>query len=180
MTVVRTVKDMPPDLRRITVRETGGGLDPLALFVGRGALMLTPSGWDRVRWQAWERMKAWAGHERAPVMPRRCWVFHDWRHTFALRLLIFLTRQALNDAADQQLPMATLLDHMTGNPLLIVQHRLGHATPATTYRYVRYLKDPMREVDDAFREWTAAGGASYITIARHVLGLEEYAHAAQG
>ncbi|MGW2776447.1 hypothetical protein ACWC4C_28665 [Streptomyces olivaceoviridis] len=44
--------------------------------------MLTPSGWDRVRWRAWERMKAWAGHEQAPVLPRRCWVFHDWRHTF--------------------------------------------------------------------------------------------------
>lgn len=44
--------------------------------------MLTPSGWDRVRWRAWERMKTWAGHEQAPVLPRRCWVFHDWRHTF--------------------------------------------------------------------------------------------------
>ncbi|MGV9937391.1 hypothetical protein ACWDY4_44040 [Streptomyces olivaceoviridis] len=44
--------------------------------------MLTSSGWDRVRWRAWERMKTWAGHEQAPVLPRRCWVFHDWRHTF--------------------------------------------------------------------------------------------------
>ncbi|MFF4448266.1 hypothetical protein [Streptomyces sp. NPDC001502] len=40
------------------------------------------------------------------------------------------------------------------------------------------LKDPMREVDDAFREWTVADGASYVTIARHLLNLEENAHAA--
>ncbi|CAL9278943.1 hypothetical protein [Streptomyces sp. SudanB182_2057] len=180
VTVVRTIRDMPPELRRVAVLETGGGLDPLALFVGRGATMLTPSGWDRVRWRAWERMTAWAGHERAPVLPRRCWVFHDWRHTFALRLLVFLTRKALDDAVGPQLPMSTLLEHMAGNPLLVVQRRLGHAHPSTTYRYVRYLKDPMREVDDAFREWTAAGGASYATIARHGLGLEEHADAAQG
>lgn len=61
-----------------------------------------------------------------------------------------------------------------------MQRRLGHATPTTTYRYVRYLKDPMREVDDAFRVWTAAGGASYVAIARRVFGLEELGHAAQG
>ncbi|MFJ4689533.1 hypothetical protein [Streptomyces sp. NPDC088789] len=35
----------------------------------------------------------------------------------------------------------------------------------------------MREVDDAFREWTAAGGASYITIARSLMDLEDADHA---
>ncbi|KUN57219.1 hypothetical protein AQJ46_48495 [Streptomyces canus] len=178
-TITRVVKDMDPDLRRITVLETGGGLEPLALFLGRGGKMLTFSGWDRVRWRAWERMESWSTHHSGPQMPRRCWVYHDLRHTFALRLLIFLTREGLGDAKAQELPVATLLDHMTGNPLLIVQRRLGHLRPSTTYRYVRYLKDPMREVDDAFREWTAAGGASYITIARHMMSLEEHAHAAQ-
>ena len=42
--------------------------------------------------------------------------------------------------------MSTLLDHMSGNPLLQVQRRLGHASPATTYRYIRYLKDPIGNV----------------------------------
>ncbi|MFE5091585.1 site-specific integrase [Streptomyces sp. NPDC056638] len=179
VTVVRSIKDMDPGLRRIAVRETGDGLDPLAVFIGQGGRMLTPSGWDRVRWRAWDRMKAWAADEATPVMPRQCWLYHDLRHTFALRLLIFLTREALNDLKAEELPMSTLLDHMVGNPLLVVQQRLGHARPSTTYRYIRYLKDPMREVDDAFREWTAAGGASYVTIARHMLDLEEHTRAPQ-
>lgn len=176
----KVVKDMSPDLRRISVRETGDGLDPLGLFIGRGAGMLSLSGWDRVRWRAWDRMRGWSGDQAAPVMPRRCWVYHDLRHTFALRLLIFLTREALNDAEVQQLPMSTLLDHMTSNPLLVVQRRLGHASPSTTYRYVRYLKEPMREVDAAFRDWTDAGGASYVDVARRLMNLEEGRLASQG
>ncbi|MET8621038.1 tyrosine-type recombinase/integrase [Streptomyces albidoflavus] len=179
-TVIRVVKEMSPDLRRITVLETGDGLDPLAVFIGQGGKMLTFSGWDRVRWRAWAQMKKWAAHETAPQMPRACWLYHDLRHTFALRLLIFLTREALGDLEKQDLPMSTLLDHMTSNPLLVVQQRLGHAHPSTTYRYVRYLKDPMREVDDAFREWSAAGGASYLTIARRLMNLEEHSSASQG
>lgn len=171
-TVTRSVRGMDPQLRRIAVRETGDGLDPLALFIGAGGRMLTASGWDRVRWTAWERMTARATGSRAVVLPRRCWVYHDLRHTFALRLLIYLTRQAFDDRRWQQVPMSTLLDHMSGNPLLQVQRRLGHASPATTYRYIRYLKDPMREVDEAFRVWTAAGGATYADIARHLLASE--------
>ncbi|MGW0556763.1 tyrosine-type recombinase/integrase [Streptomyces sp. NPDC002926] len=170
--VTRVIKDMKPGLRRITVLETGGGLDPLALFIGQGGRMLTGSGWDRIRWRAWKRMKQWSVHEAAPVLPRRCWVFHDTRHTFALRLLIFLTREALGDIGAEQTPMATLLEHMAGNPLLVVQRRLGHAHPSTTYRYIQYLKDPMREVDAAFRRWSAAGGASYVTVARRLMNLE--------
>ncbi|MGI5518791.1 hypothetical protein [Streptomyces sp. CA-106131] len=51
------IKDVKPGLRRIAVLETGGGLDPLALFIGQGGRMLTGSGWDRIRWRAWDRMK---------------------------------------------------------------------------------------------------------------------------
>lgn len=169
-TVTKSIRGMAPQLRRIAVRETGDGLDPLALFVRAGGRMLTASGWDQVRWTAWERMKAQAvGTEQ--VLPRRGWVYHDLRHTFALRLLIYLTRLAVDDAQRQRAPVSTLLDHMSGNPLLQVQRRLGHASPATTYRYIRYLKDPMGEVDEAFRCWTAAGGASYADIARHLMLL---------
>ncbi|SIM72986.1 tyrosine-type recombinase/integrase [Micromonospora cremea] len=170
-TVTRSIRGMDPRLRRIAVRETGDGLDPLAVFIGAGGRMLTASGWDRVRWAAWERMKAATTGGVGPELPRRCWVYHDLRHTFALRLLIYLTRLALGDGRAQQLPMSTLLDHMSGNPLLQVQRRLGHASPATTYRYLRYLKDPMRDVDEAFRTWTAAGGASYADIARTTMSL---------
>jgi hypothetical protein len=68
---------------------------------------------------------------------------------------------------------------MSGNPLLQVQRRLGHASPATTYRYIRYLKDPMREVDEAFRTWPVAGGASYIDMARTAMSPGD-GDAAQG
>ncbi|MFJ9155067.1 tyrosine-type recombinase/integrase [Streptomyces sp. NPDC102270] len=177
LTITRTVKNMKPDLRRVAVLESGDGLEPLALFIGQSGKMLTLWAWDKIRWRAWDRLQAWAGHWQAPVLPRRCWVYHDLRHTFALRLLVFLTREALNDAKAQGLPMSTLLDHMSGNPLLVVQRRLGHAHTSTTYRYIRYLKDPMREVGDAFRAWTAAGGASYVTIARSLMELEDAGHA---
>lgn len=173
VSVSRPVKQIPPEVRRLMVIETGDGLDPAAVFLGWGGRMLTAGGWDRVRWRAWERLQGHAADSGAPVSPRRCWVYHDLRHTFALRLLIYLTREALRDAAEQRLPTSSLLDHMTGNPLLVVQRRLGHAQPATTYRYIRYLKDPMREVDEAFRAWSAEGGASYAQIARRLLELED-------
>ncbi|MET9881466.1 site-specific integrase [Actinacidiphila glaucinigra] len=169
--VTWVVKAMNPELRRLCVRETGDGLEPLALFLGRGGRMPTFSGWDRARWRAWSRMKELTADRTTPLLPRRCWVYHDLRHTFALRLLIFLTREALRDAEAQELPMSSLLDHMLGNPLLVVQRRLGHARPSTTYKYIRYLKDPMQEVDAAFRDWTAAGGASYATIAQKLMDL---------
>jgi integrase len=161
------------------VRETGDGLDPLAVFLGSGGRMLTASGWDRVRWAAWSRMTADVAKGGRPELPRRCWVYHDLRHTFALRLLIYLTQLMLAEGRYQQSPLSTLLDHMSGNPLLQVQRRLGHASPATTYRYVRYLKDPMRDVDEAFRRWTVAGGATYADIAQHALTWRS-ADAAQG
>ncbi|MFB7611693.1 hypothetical protein [Streptomyces gardneri] len=41
--VTRVVRGLEPDLWRIAVREMGGGLDPLALLVGRGGRMLTGS-----------------------------------------------------------------------------------------------------------------------------------------
>jgi integrase len=177
--VIDVIKAMRPGLRAIAVRDTDGYLDPLAVFIGRGGRMLSPSGWDRVRWRAWDRMKAWAGERDAALMPRQRWLYHDLRHTFALQLLIYLTRMMLSDEVKQQLPMATLVEHMAFNPILAVQERLGHASPSTTYRYIRYLRNPVRDVEQAFREWTASAGASYAEIGRKHFGLEA-ASAAQG
>ena len=97
VTLTRSIRGMDPQLRRIAVRETGDGLDPLALFVGTGGRTLTASDWDRVRWAAWDRMTAQPDEDSARVLPRRCCVFHDLRHTFALRLLIYLTETALDE-----------------------------------------------------------------------------------
>lgn len=160
-TVSRRITDMPPRLRRITVMDTGDRLEPMGVFIGTGGWMPHPSTWDKIRWRAWERMRKHADHPAAAPLPTLPWLFHDLRHTFALRLLLFLMRKAVADAAD--LPMTTLTDHIARNPLLEVQRRLGHANPASTYIYLRYLTDPMAEVDEAFREWTDRD-ASYAEI----------------
>ncbi len=178
--VVRTISDMDPWLRRIAVLDTGDRLEPLAVFIGQGGLMLQPSSWDKIRWHAWDRMTAYAAQHEVPVLPRHRWLFHDLRHTFALRLLIFLTRQEVRRGIGEDAPMSTLLDHMTSNPILKVQECLGHASPATTYRYIRYLKDPMREVAEAFRGWAAEDGSTYAEIATQLMGIEEPGRAAQG
>jgi len=178
----RSIAELPPKLRRIAVLDTDDGLEPLAVFVGTGGRMLTASSWDKTRWRAWQRMRAHAASAGgAALLPRTPWLFHDLRHSFALRMLIHLTRRAVPDhSVSDQVPMSTLLDHMTYNPLLIVQRLLGHASPASTYRYVAYLKDPMRDVEDAFREWAAAGEVSYPEIGAARFGIDGSADAAQG
>jgi integrase len=171
--VTRSIRHMPPDLRKVTVMDTGDRLEPLAVFVGPGGTMPHPSTWDKIRWRAWERMRLHAAHSAAPVMPNQPWLFHDLRHTFALQLLRFLMLKAARDGAASDLPMSTLADHIAYNPLLVVQRRLGHASPATTYIYLRYLKDPMREVDEAFAEWSAHDAATYAEIGRQLLTSDE-------
>ena len=171
--VTRSIRHMPPELRTMTVMDTGNGLEPLAVFVGPGGTMPHPSTWDKIRWRAWERMRLHAAHPAAPVMPSQPWLFHDLRHTFALQLLRFLMLKAAQEGAASDLPMSTLADHIAYNPLLAVQRRLGHASPATTYIYLRYLKDPMREVDEAFAEWTAHDETTYAEIGRQLLTSDE-------
>ncbi|MEU4711626.1 site-specific integrase [Nocardia salmonicida] len=170
VTVTRMIAEMPMLLRRITVVDTGVGLEPLAVFVGAGGQMPQPSTWDKVRWRAWDRMRTHAGHPDAAVLPSSPWLYHDLRHTFALRLLMFLMRKAVEGVVGSDLPMSTLIDHVAANPLLEVQRRMGHSSPSTTYVYLRYLKDPMQDVDAAFAEWTDHD-ASYAEIARHVMRL---------
>lgn len=177
VTVTRRIVDMPPLLRRITVMDTGERLEPLAVFVGAGGWMPHPSTWDKIRWRAWNRMRKHADHPAAAPLPTLPWLFHDLRHTFALRLLLFLMRKAVAGVAD--LPMTTLTDHIARNPLLEVQRRLGHASPASTYVYLRYLTDPMAEVDEAFREWTERD-ASYAEIGQAIFAIAGGTDAPQG
>lgn len=175
--VVRRISDMQPWLRRITVLDTGDRLEPMALFIGEGGLMLQPSSWDRLRWHAWSRMTAHADPD-TPVLPRHRWVYHDLRHTFALRMLIFLTRKELGALDGQHVPLSTVLDHMVFNPILQVQDLLGHSSPVTTYRYVKYLRNPMKAVSEAFQEWSAVDGASYAEIAAQMQARQVSEHAA--
>ena len=167
------VSAMEPELRRITVRETEAGLESLAVFIGRGGQMLSPSAWYRIRCAAWGRMRAHAGDLRSPLMPRRRWRWHDTRHTFALQLLFYLEQRMDGDEPDavarRRRHMAYLGGHIKHNPLLIVSRRLGHSNPATTFAYLEYTDDPLNTVDVAFREWIGQETATYVDIARRVL-----------
>ncbi|MFF5841341.1 hypothetical protein ACFY74_07670 [Streptomyces massasporeus] len=170
---------MPPKLRRVTVHEGPAGLEPLAVFIGHGSLMLTSSSWDRVRYQAWDRMTEVREDERAPQLPVKRWRFHDLRHTFALRLLDFLTRRAAErERTADRAGTATLAEHIAFNPLLIVSRRLGHSSPAVTYEYLRYLEDPMSYVDAAFAQWAAGDEDTYADIALRGMKVGEAGHAA--
>jgi len=167
---------MGPALRRITVTETAAGLEPLAVFIGRGGQMLGASAWASYRDDAWRRMLAHAGSAPAGVMPARRWRWHDLRHTFALQLLRFLELQMDGDDEDavalRRRHMAYLGGNIRHNPLLIVSRRLGHASPATTYAYLHYSDDPMNAVDAAFNGWTASEDVTYAELAAHAFGLE--------
>jgi integrase len=170
---------MPEALRRITVRECAGGLESLAVFLGRGGLMLAASSWDRARFRAWDRMRSFVESGAAPVLPREPFRFHDLRHTFALRLLRYLTALLVEREAGRTdgREMVSLVEHVVMNPLLVVQRRLGHASPATTYCYLAYLDDPATYVRQAFEEWADADGASYSEIAIRLLEEERDAQA---
>jgi integrase len=163
------ISAMAPWLRRLTVRETKGGLEALAVFLGHGGLMLGPSSWDRVRLDAWRRMRAHAALAKVPTTPARPWRFHDLRHSFCLQLLKHLMRMQEERREAQRLGLPTLAEHIAFDPLLVVQRRMGHSNPATTYLYLRYLEDPMNYVDAAFAAWTAHDGATYADIARRAL-----------
>ncbi|WP_327118750.1 hypothetical protein OG206_22175 [Streptomyces sp. NBC_01341] len=169
---------MSPRLRRVTVHEGPAGLEPLAVFIGHGSLMLTSSSWDRIRCQAWDRMTTVRDDVLAPQIPLKRYRFHDLRHTFALRLLDFLMRRAAErERSVVRAGMATLAEHIAFNPLLIVSRRLGHASPATTYEYLRYLEDPMAYVDAVFAQWAASDGDTYADIALRTMDVEEAGHA---
>ncbi|WP_367836490.1 tyrosine-type recombinase/integrase [Streptomyces rochei] len=169
---------MPPRLRRLAVRESDGGLEPLAVFIGHGGRMLGPSSWDRVREDAWRRMAERSRASTAPVLPNRPWRFHDLRHTFCLQLLKYLMRLVADrEAASPPTGLPTLGEHIAFNPLLVVQRRMGHSSPATTYLYLRYLEDPMNYVDAAFAQWTEHDGATYAEIARGALAEEGHSSA---
>ncbi|MFC8803935.1 site-specific integrase [Streptomyces anthocyanicus] len=162
---------MTPKLRRLAVYEGPHGLEPLAVFVGHGSTLLSSSSWDRIRHMAWDRMTAVRDDSRAPMLPVKRWRFHDLRHTFALRLLAFLMRRAMErDAAIRG--GRSVAAHIAFNPLLIVSRRLGHSSPAVTYEYLRYLEEPMQYVDAAFTEWSASDGDTYADIALRALGTE--------
>jgi hypothetical protein len=127
---------MNPDLRRIAVTGTEGGLEPRAVFIGHGGRMLGPSSWYRIRCEAWNRMRSHASDMGTPPMPRKRWRWHDTRYTFALQLLSYLEQHMDGEEPDavarRRRHLAYLGGHIRHNPLLIVSGscQLGAAPAA--------------------------------------------------
>lgn len=110
------------DLARVVVRREDAMLDPAALFVGsRHGRMLGVRHWNAA-FDAAERRCA--GIDGAPLRVTP----HMLRHSFAVHLLAALLSAA---AASGSSATLELIEH----PLKTVQRALGHASPATTYRF---------------------------------------------
>jgi integrase len=154
---VFAVASMPYGLRRITVIDGEHGLEPMALFVGRGGRMVGKSRWEQIFSDASGRAVRLA--ELAGVVMPKMVHIHDLRHTFAVYMLQIFTRQLIEEGRET----AYLSQHVSKNPLLTVQRLLGHRSPASTMKYLRYIEDTDAIVQRALAEWTDAdkGFADY-------------------
>lgn len=150
------VEAMSAEIRRIAVSEGDHGLEPMALFVGRGGRMLSKQRWEQIFGEAHLRsLKICDEHEVDLVMPSRFRI-HDTRHTFAIYMLQMLTQLVLREEAERLAAGghgAYLTDHLSRNPLLILQRLLGHRRPSSTLRYLTYIRNTNLLVSQAIAEW---------------------------
>ncbi|MFH8873164.1 recombinase XerD [Streptomyces griseus] len=150
------VEGMNADKRRRAVIEGDRGLEPMALFVGRGGRMLSRQRWDQIFDEAHLRaLRVSEEYEVGFVLPREVRI-HDTRHTFAVYMLRLLTDLILQEEAEAYLAgghTGYLTDHISRNPLLILQGLLGHRRPSSTLRYLRYMRDTNALVAKAIAEW---------------------------
>jgi integrase len=153
------VREMGEDLRRRAVIEGDRGLEPMALFIGRGAKMPVESRWEQVFDAAHVRALRVARESgSAPEMPRRLRI-HDLRHTFAVYMLQLLTELTIAEGVRRDRegrPDAYLSEHMMKNPLLTLQDLLGHRRVESTLHYVRYVKRTNALVAWAVAQWQEA------------------------
>ncbi|MGW9025384.1 recombinase XerD [Streptomyces sp. NPDC055722] len=150
------VESMNADKRRRAVIEGDHGLEPMALFVGRGGRMPTRQRWEQIFDAAHLRsLRLSEEHKVDIVMPREVRI-HDTRHTFAVYMLRLLTKLILQEEAEDYLAgrhTGYLTDHISRNPLLMLQDLLGHRQPQSTLRYLRYMRDTNVLVAKAIAEW---------------------------
>ncbi|MBT2545301.1 hypothetical protein J7E99_32540 [Streptomyces sp. ISL-44] len=151
------VAAMPAEIRRLAVVEGDRGLEAMALFIGRGGRMLSKQRWEQIFDEAHLRsLRLSEEYESDIVMPARLRI-HDTRHTFAIYMLHLLTHLVLREEAERYLagdPSAFLTDHLSRNPLLILQRILGHQSPKTTLRYLTYIRNTNALVTKAIAEWS--------------------------
>jgi site-specific recombinase XerD len=141
-------------LRLVASDASGRPVEPLWLWLAEdGAPVGGEDAWNKVFRRASERC---AAHGRPmDVTP------HHLRHTFAVNFLSHLIRATVLRA---QVPVRDVLDDpgsqtyrtVIGDPLRILQRRLGHASIQTTHRYLTYVADAQDIESDALAGWDAA------------------------
>lgn len=150
------VEAMPAELRRLAVIEGDHGLEPMALFVSRGGRMPSKQRWEQIFDEAHLRsLRISDEHACDLVMPSRLRI-HDTRHTFAVYMLQMLTQLILREESERMAGgghAAYLTDHLSRNPLLILQRLLGHRRPSSTLRYLTYIRATNLLVSQAIAEW---------------------------
>ena len=128
------LKELTFEQRRKAFLDRGRGLEPAALFLTERGRMPGKDAWQDVFRVASARVLSFAStasYLQGGVQP------HSLRHTFAVIMLKFYS--ALPD--------------FEGDPLIEVQRLLGHASPATTAKYVQYLRDFGAEIEEAMSGW---------------------------
>lgn len=141
---------IPVHHRAVMVEKLDGHIEPLSLFVGTTGKPPSQRSWHNTFSTANHRLQCFA--EELPRL-RRPIVPHDLRHTFAVVLLQNLQLHALEQAKPGRVGRGTLSEHIISNPLLTVQRLLGHASPATTMIYLRYLEEADALIQRAFDAW---------------------------
>lgn len=150
------IREMDEGLRRRAVIEGDRGLEPMALFIGRGAKMPVASRWNQI-FDAAHSRAYWMAREvpGAPTMPRKLRI-HDLRHTFAVYMLALMTELTIAEGVRRDRegrPDEYLFEHMMKNPTLTLMELLGHRRIESTHHYVRYLKRTNKSVARAVVQW---------------------------
>lgn len=144
--------EIPIGHRRVLVREADGTLEPLSLLLGPGGTPPSQRSWHEKFAQANRRLKSLECDD-LPGMPGAV-TPHDLRHSFAVVVLRSLQVRAIeHETRRRTIGVGTLSEHLVFNPLLTLQRLMGHASPATTMVYLRYVDDSLDLVQRAFESW---------------------------
>ena len=150
--------------RLITHDAAGRPVAPVWLWLARdGRPMSGEDAWNKVFRAASERCTAHG--IPLDVSP------HDMRHTFAVHFLSALIRETVGRAKANvedalRSPGTVLYQRVIGDPLRILQRRLGHASIQTTHRYLHYLPEVADVESDALLELDASLSAGDIARGR--------------
>ena len=143
---------IPPGIRRILVSQGADGwIEPLSLFLGNTGSPPSSRRWHQYFQDANSRLDSLGV---GPPMVPAAITTHDLRHTFAVVMLRGLQQIAATiEATRPRTGTGTISEHIVHNPLLTLQRLLGHASPATTMVYLRYIDQSDELIQRAFESW---------------------------